>query len=183
MAPIKEPPTNIIKKHHHVYKLKKLKKLIHLLKDLEQTQTIKVEKYYNHPNYKSSINPTTTLQAPYQYSLTIFGRLFDSSTKIFLSGYECLRTSNILINQYNNTQTLICSVPPEIESYSTSQITFYNDYIIGFNFFPYGITNPTLKVFIDDLELTDTIFGLTSIDGVDSFSFIASGLGSLKKLH
>ncbi|KAM9999924.1 hypothetical protein ACTFIZ_008384 [Dictyostelium cf. discoideum] len=168
------------------------------------------------------INPTTTLQAPYQYSLTIFGRLFDSSTKIFLSGYECLRTSNILINQINNIQTLICSVPPEIKSYSASPITFYNDYsknnvynflfyfkksfffkypistvteiqypssgpiqmnseikVIGFNFFPYGITNPTLKVFIDDLELTDTIFGLTSIDGVDSFSFIASGLGSL----
>ncbi|EAL62846.1 hypothetical protein DDB_G0289225 [Dictyostelium discoideum AX4] len=37
----------------------------------------------------------------------------------------------------------------------------------------------TIKVFIDDLELTDTIFGLTSINGVDSFSFIASGLGSL----
>ncbi|EEU04144.1 IPT/TIG domain-containing protein [Dictyostelium discoideum AX4] len=174
------------------------------------------------PIINQVINPTTTLQAPYQYSLTIIGRLFDSSTRIFLSGYECPIIGNIATNQNDYIQTLSCSVPPEIESYSASQITFYNDYsenniynflfyfkksfffkypistvtqiqypssgpiqmnseikVIGFNFFPYGITNPSIQVFIDDLELTDTIFGLTSINGVDSFSFIASGLGSL----
>ncbi|KAM9983820.1 hypothetical protein ACTFIY_000540 [Dictyostelium cf. discoideum] len=178
------------------------------------------------PIINQVINPTATLQAPYQYSLTIIGRLFDSSTRIFLSGYECPIIGNIVTNQNNYTQILSCSVPPEIKSYSTFPISFYNDYsknnvhnflfdfkksfffkypistvtqiqypssgpiqmnseikVIGFNFFPYGITNPTLKVFIDGLELTDTIFGLTSINGVDSFSFIASGLGSLNYIE
>ncbi|KAN0043021.1 hypothetical protein ACTA71_010654 [Dictyostelium dimigraforme] len=176
------------------------------------------------PIINQAINPTTTLPPPYQYTLSLIGRLFDSSTKIFLSGYECSIIGNIITNP-DYTQTLSCLVPSEIESYSDSSITFCNDYskdnmfnfliyfnnpfyfeypvstvtqikypssgpiqmdseiqVIGFNFFPFGITTPTIRVFIDDLELTDTISNFATLNGIDSFTFIASGLGSSKNL-
>ncbi|KAK5575790.1 hypothetical protein RB653_006924 [Dictyostelium firmibasis] len=172
------------------------------------------------PIINQVINPISTLPSPYQYSLTITGRLFDSSTKILLSGYECPIIGNINTNQDNYIQTISCSVPPEIKSYSKSLISFYNEYsknimynffvyfdksfyfqypistvtqieypssvtikVIGFNFFPHGISNSTIRVTFDELELTNTIFGSTSLNGVDSFSFNTSGLGSLNYIR
>ncbi|KAK5575791.1 hypothetical protein RB653_006925 [Dictyostelium firmibasis] len=172
------------------------------------------------PIINQVINPISTLPSPYQYSLTITGRLFDNSTKILLSGHECPIIGNINTNQDNYIQTISCSVPPEIKSYSKSLISFYNEYsknimynffvyfdksfyfqypistvtqieypssvtikVIGFNFFPHGISNSTIRVTFDDLELTNTIFGSTSLNGVDSFSFNTSGLGSLNYIQ
>ncbi|KAM9941036.1 hypothetical protein ACTFIT_007562 [Dictyostelium discoideum] len=113
------------------------------------------------PIINQVINPTTTLQAPYQYSLTIIGRLFDSSTRIFLSGYECPIIGNIATNQNDYIQTLSCSVPPEIESYSPSQIKYEDgsdEIVVKFNNEPTAI-----------IENTETYIKIKTLSG-DEFN-------------